>query len=223
MLGRCPGVSSIATAPGATFERFATGFGRFSAALGAVGLLVALGLSVPSSWWELHHGSRGPTSAAEYTSMTPAAPVRVAVEGLSGVELVAPLVSTGVAPRQDLLTPPDDAPLVRWWSGSAEAGAPHGQTILLAHAGATGGGLTAIGRLGKGDAVDLLTTQGTMRYRIDSVRTFDPPTLARVGIQLFKQDGGAGRLVLISAEDWNGATYRRSVVVTAEPLGQPAA
>jgi hypothetical protein len=54
------------------------------------------------------------------------------------------------------------------------------------------------------------------------VRTFDPATLDRVGIQLFKQDGGAGRLVLISAEGWDGSGYRKSVVATASPLGQPA-
>jgi hypothetical protein len=214
-------VSSTATAPGAPFERFANGFGRLSAVLSALGLLVAIALSLPTSWWGLHHGSTGPSGAAEYTAMTPAAPVRVAVGGRSGLELVAPLVSSSVAPRQDLLVPPDDAPLVRWWSGSAEAGAPHGQTIVLAHAGATGGGLTQLAELDKGDFVDLLSTQGTMRYRIDSVRSFDPATLARVGIQLFKQDGGAGRLVLISAERWDGAAYQRSVVVTAEPLGEP--
>jgi len=41
-------------------------------------------------------------------------------------------------------------------------------------------------------------------------------------VQLFKQDGGAGRLVMLSAEGWNGSAYQRSVVVIAAPLGQPA-
>jgi hypothetical protein len=61
-----------------------------------------------------------------------------------------------------------------------------------------------------------------MHYEVDSVRTFDAATLERVSISLFKQDGGAGRLVLLSAEAWDGAAYQRSVVVTAAPLGQPA-
>ena len=60
-----------------------------------------------------------------------------------------------------------------------------------------------------------------MRYEVDSVRTFDPATMERAGITLFKQDGGAGRLVMVSAEAWDGAGYQRSVVVTATPLGQP--
>jgi hypothetical protein len=207
-------VSSIASAPGAPFQRFASGFGRFSAVLSALGLLVAVAMSVPSSWYDFGDHGDGSAASPDYTSMTPAAPVRLAVAGLSGVQLVAPLVSSTTDPQHALLAPPDDAPLVSWWSGS-------GQTILLGHAGPAGGGLTAIADLGKGDFVELLTKQGTMRYEVDSVRSFDPATLERVGIQLFKQDGGAGRLVLLSAEGWNGAAYQHSVVVTASPLGQP--
>ncbi|WP_051247546.1 class F sortase [Nocardioides halotolerans] len=215
-------MSSIATSAGpAPFQRFATGFGRFSAVLSAFGLLVAVALSVPGSWFELGDRGRDAAGQSTYTDLTPAEPVRLAVAGLSGVELVAPLVSTAVEPRQLLETPPDDAPLVGWWDGSAKAGAPHGQTILVAHAGADGGGLTQIADLGKGDFVELLTKEGTMRYEVSSVRTFDPARLERVGVQLFKQDGGAGRLVMLSAEAWDGATYQRSVVAVATPLGQP--
>jgi hypothetical protein len=214
-------VSSIATPVGrAPVQRFATGFGRFSAVLSAFGLLVAVALSLPSSWFEFGGGDSAVQPA--YTHLTPAAPTRLAVGGLSGVQLVAPLVSTGLEPRQALKMPPDDAPLVGWWDASAEAGAAHGQTILLAHASDAGGGLTQIAELGRGDFVELLTNQGTMRYEVSSVRTFDPATLARVGVQLFKQDGGAGRLVMLSAEGWDGSAYQRSVVAIASPLGQPA-
>jgi hypothetical protein len=216
-------VSSIATPVGrAPFQRFATGFGRFSAVLSALGLLVAVALSLPSSWFDLGGGGSEPAAQPAYTDLTPAAPVRLSAGGSSGVQLVAPLVSTGLEPRQALEAPPDDAPLVGWWDASAKAGAPHGQTILLAHASASGGGLTQIAELGRGDLVDLLTTEGTMRYEVSSVRTFDAATLDRVGLQLFKQDGGAGRLVMLSAEGWDGSAYQRSVVAIASPLGQPA-
>lgn len=215
-------MSSIATQVGpAPFQRFATGFARFSAVLSALGLLVAVALSLPSSWFELGGGGSDRTAEPAYTDLAPAAPVRLAVGGLSGVQLVAPLVSTGVEPRQALKAPPDDAPLVGWWDASAKAGAPHGQTILLAHASAAGGGLTQIAELGRGDFVELLTNEGTMRYEVGSVRTFDAATLDRVGLQLFKQDGGAGRLVMLSAEGWDGSAYQRSVVAVAAPLGQP--
>ncbi len=216
-------MSSIATPVGrAPFQRFATGFGRFSMVLSAIGLLVAVALSLPSSWFDLGGGGSDTADQPAYADLTPAAPVRLAMGGLSGVELVAPLVSTGLEPRQALRSPPDDAPLVGWWDASAKAGSPHGQTILLAHAGDTGGGLTPISELGRGDFVELLTKEGTMRYEVSSVRTFDPATLERVGLQLFKQDGGAGRLVMLSAEAWDGSAYQRSVVAIASPLGQPA-
>ena len=214
-------MSSIATSPG-HFQRFAAGFGRFSMVLSALGLLVAVGLTLPSSWFDFARGSDSPSTGTTYTEMTPAAPVRLAVGGLSGVQFVAPLVTSAVEPRQALRVPPEDAPLIGWWDGSAKAGAAHGQTLLLGHAAASGGGLTQIAQLAKGDLVDLLTDQGTMRYQVATVRTFDPATMDRVGPSLFKQDGGGGRLVMMSAEAWDGAAYQRTVVVTAAPLGEPA-
>jgi hypothetical protein len=204
-----------------SLDRFAWGFGRLAAALSMLGVLVAVGLSVPSSWWEaLRPGADGPVGPT-YTTMTPADPVRVAAGGPSGVRLVSPLVRSTTEPRAALATPPDDAPLVGWWDGSARAGAARGQTVLIGHAADGHGGLTQLAEMAKGDTVDLLTEQGTMRYQVSTVRTFDPATMERVGLTLFKQDGGAGRLVMISAEGWDGATYQRSVVVTAAPLGEP--
>jgi len=202
------------------FQRFADGFGRLSVALSVLGLVIAVALTVPSSWLAFGGGddAAGPT----YTDMTPADPVRLAVGGASGVQLVAPLVKTSVEPRQALLNPPDDAPLVSWWDGSAQAGAAQGQTVLLAHAGPSGGALTQLAELTEGDAVELLTTEGTMRYEVRSVRSFHPRVMQRASISLFKQDGGTGRLVLLSAEAWDGAAYGRTVVVTATPLGHPA-
>jgi hypothetical protein len=216
-------VSSIAGPVGrAPFQRFASGFGRFAAVLSALGLLVAVALSLPSSWFDFGGGGSDSAAGRGYRDLTPAAPVRLDVAGLSGAKLVAPLVSTGLEPRQSLKAPPDDVPLVGWWTGSAKAGSAHGQTILLAHANASGGGLTKIAELGSGDFVELLTKEGTMRYEVSSVRTLDPATMDRVGLQLFKQDGGGGRLVMLSAEGWDGTAYQRSVVVIGSPLGQPA-
>ena len=213
-------MSSLATAASARpLQRFADGFGRFSVVLSVLGLLVAVGLSVPASWFDFAGGEEA--AGPSYTDLAPGDPVRLAVGG-SGVRLVAPLVKTAVEPRTALATPPDDAPLVSWWERSAQAGAEKGQTILLAHAAGSSGGLTPIADLAEGDHVELLTRQGTMRYEVASVRTLDPATMDRVGVTLFKQDGGAGRLVMISAEAWDGTTYQRSVVVTARPLGQPA-
>ena len=212
-------MSSIATSPvgsHGSLQRFASGFGRASVVLSALALLVAVGMSLPASW--LDRGGPDRTAEASYAELAPAEPVRLAV---AGVDLVTPLVASDLNPRDTLANPPTDAPLVTWWSRSAQPGAERGQTVLTGHATEAGGALTAISTLDKGDAVDLLTKQGTMRYEVSTVRTYDPETLARASITLFKQDGGAGRLVLVSAEAWDGTGYPRSVVVTAAPLGEP--
>jgi hypothetical protein len=212
-------VSSIATTTvgdRAPFQQFAIGFGRVSAVLSALALLVAVGLSVPASWFSFLGDE--PEAAPSYGEIEPSEPVRLAVAGL---DVVTPLVASDVDPRSTLADPPADAPLVTWWSGSALPGAAHGQTVLTGHATEAGGALSPIAKLDKGDFVDLLTRQGTMRYEVDSVRTFDPATVERASITLFKQDGGAGRLVMVSGEAWDGAGYQRSVVVTAAPLGEP--
>lgn len=208
-------MSSNATSR-APFQRFASGFGRGSAVLGAIALLVAVGMSVPGSWFAF--GGHHHDGAASYGDLKPAEPVRLAV---AGVDLVTPLIASDLDPRSALANPPADAPLVTWWSGSAKPGAPHGQTVLTGHATQAGGALTPISKLDTGDFIDLLTKQGTMRYQVSTVRTYDPATMARASITLFKQDGGAGRLVMVSAEGWDGSSYPRSVVVTAAPLGQP--
>jgi sortase family protein len=211
-------VSSIATSPGSrgSFERFASGFGRTAVVTSVVALLVAVGLSLPASWFSSGDDDR--SAEPSYAALTPAEPVRLAV---AGVDLVTPLVASDLDPRETLAHPPADAPLVTWWSGSAKPGADHGQTVLTGHATRAGGALTAISELDKGDVVDLLTKRGTMRYQVATVRTYDPATMDRASITLFKQDGGAGRLVLVSAEAWDGSSYPRSVVVTAAPLGEP--
>ncbi len=60
-----------------------------------------------------------------------------------------------------------------------------------------------------------------MRYEIASLRTYSVKTFDRSQLTLFKQDGGAGRLVMLSAQDWDGERYTRTVVATGTPLGQP--
>ena len=208
-------MSSIAIDDRTLLQRFAAGLGRTAVVLGVVGLLVAAALVVPGSWFDL--GGRDQTAAPpEYADLAPADPVRV---GVTALDLAAPLVASDLQPRAALAAPPTDAPLVTWWRGSAKPGATTGQTILMGHATDTVGGLTALTDLDEGEVVDLLTRQGTMRYEIATVRTFDAAQLDKSALTLFKQDGGAGRLVMISAEAWDGTGYERSVVVTATRLG----
>ncbi len=209
-------MSGIATSPvGDRAPRFAAGFGRASAVLSALALLVAVGMSLPDSWFAF--GGNGQAASPTYSELKPSTPVRLAVG-----DVVTPLVASELDPRDALADRPADAPLVTWWSGSAKPGSEHGQTVLTGHATEDGGALSPIAKLDKGDFVDVLTKQGTMRYEVTGVRSLDPDRMAAAAAGYFKQDGGAGRLVMASAEGWDGAGYQRSVVVTASPLGQPS-
>jgi hypothetical protein len=206
-------VSSVASSG----HRAAHRFGRTAAVLAVLGVLVAIGLSLPKAWFADVFSKDPEAAGPTYSYLEPSEPVRVA----AGTSLVAPLIATDVEPRASLDLPPVDAPLVSWWDGSALPGATKGQTVLTARSNGDQGALSAIGDLHRGSAVDLLTKTGTMRYEVDRVRTLTPEKMSRADITLLKQDGGAGRLVMISQEGWDGAAYARSVVVTAYPLGQP--
>jgi hypothetical protein len=211
-------VSSIATHAGrrAPFQRFAAGFGGVSAVLSVLGLLVAVGLSLPTAWWPF--GGHDHSATPAYTDLTPSTPARLSV---AGAGLVVPLVVSDAEPRSTLADPPTDAPLASWWSGSAKPGTDHGQTVLTGHSTDSGGALSGIGKLDTGDFVDLLTERGTMRYQVTGVHVLDPARMASATRGYFKQHGGGGRLVVVSAEAWDGRSYQRSVVVLAKPLGQP--
>jgi hypothetical protein len=206
-------VSSVAS-PG---HRAAHRFGRTAAVLAVVAVLVAVGLSLPSAWFHDLFGASDETGGPTYTQIEPSDPVRLT----AGTALVAPLIATDMDPRASLDLPPLDAPLVSWWDESALPGQPKGQTVLTARSNGEQGALSAIVDLRPGGFVDVLTGTGTLRYEVDRVRTLTPDKMERADITLLKQDGGAGRLVMISQEGWDGTAYARSVVVTAMPLGQP--
>jgi hypothetical protein len=53
------------------------------------------------------------------------------------------------------------------------------------------------------------------------VRVHDRRDLAARAVDLFGQGVGGGRLVIVSCTDWNGSSYDKTVVVVAEPLGEP--
>jgi hypothetical protein len=183
-----------------------------------LGVLLAVVLTVPTSWFTSMFGSHEEHLSA-YTSMDPAPPVRVAV---SSLDLAVPLIATNADPRATMDDPPIDAPLVMWSDTSAKPGASTGQTILIAHTSAHQGALSPIKDVQRGQHVQVLTKSGTMVYEVDRVRTLSPEKFDRADITLFKQSGGAGRLVMISRQDWDGSAYQSSVVLTAYPLGTPS-
>ena len=98
-------MSSIATTPvgdRAPFQRFAAGFGRASAVLSALALLVAVGMSVPSSWFDFSGG--GEAAAPAYASSSP--PRRSGWPWQAST-VVTPLVASDVDPAQHARRPAD--------------------------------------------------------------------------------------------------------------------
>jgi LPXTG-site transpeptidase (sortase) family protein len=177
-------------------------------------LVVVLGLVV--AWFVMPRDevAAGPS----YGEMSAGAPVRLKIRAL---HVDAPVVPVEVS-TDAVLDPPRDYREVGWWTGSAKPGAGTGQTVITGHTVHTGGGsMDHLRRLRPGQHVDVVTRRGTMRYAVRQVRVLSTGTVARRAARLFGQQGGEGRLVLVSCTDWNGSSYDSNVVVLGDPLGVP--
>lgn len=161
----------------------------------------------------------GPAAGPAYAAIAPGAPVRLVMPRL---KVTAPVVPIGL--QGSALDPPRDYREVGWWDGSAKPGAGDGQTVITGHTVHTGGGsMNRLGRLRRGDLVDVVTRRGTMRYAVERTHVYSRAQIAAQARRLFGQDHGRGRLVLITCTDWNGSSYESNVIVFARPLGSPVA
>jgi LPXTG-site transpeptidase (sortase) family protein len=127
----------------------------------------------------------------------------------------APVV--GIAADQGSLTPPSNPRKVGWWSGGALPGARRGSAVITGHTVHTGGGaFDDLEQLRAGDA-RVTTSRGLLRYQVSGVTTYRKQTLTKDAAKVFDQNV-AGRLVLITCEDWNGKVYLSNVVVVAQRM-----
>ena len=174
-------------------------------------LTMGYGLFLPSSPAEPARAESG------YRPMGgPAAPVRLVVPSL---KIKAPVLPIEVNAQQ-VLDPPRNPRDVGWWQRSARPGAKKGQTVLTGHTVHTGGGvMDELGSLRKGRLVKVVTRKGTMQYRTTRVVTWTKAELAQRAVDIFAQDRGGNRLVLITCDEWNGSSYDSNIVVFARPLG----
>jgi LPXTG-site transpeptidase (sortase) family protein len=162
-------------------------------------------------------GSNAAT-APRYTAISPGAPVRLSMPRL---KVTAPVVPIAMVDRA--LDPPRDYHEVGWWSASAKPGAGEGQTVITGHTVHTGGAsMNRLGDLRAGDLVDVISRRGTMEYVVRRSTVYSRADLAKRARELFGQDRGRGRLVLITCTDWDGREYQSNIVVLAQPLGAPA-
>lgn len=178
--------------------------------LAVVALTVGYGLVMPSP---------GQTARAEpgYRAMkTPAAPVRLVIPAL---RVKAPVLPIEVNSEQ-VLDPPRNPRDVGWWQRSARPGGKQGQTVLTGHTVHTGGGvMDDLGELRRGQRVKVVTRAGTMEYRTTRVVTWTREELTERATDIFAQDRGGNRLVLITCDEWTGSHYESNIVVFARPLG----
>jgi LPXTG-site transpeptidase (sortase) family protein len=198
--------------------------------LAAAGL--ALAAAGAAAWWQQGAGATAhdPSSAGAAASQPaaatapaaqvvrvrhqPGAPVRVRIPAL---HVDAPVLAVRAPDRT--LVPPSDPQELGWWVDGAKPGAARGSALITGHTVHTGGGaLDDLERLRRGDLVVVRTHRGALRYDVTRVRIFSKGTIAQDAARLFSQRV-AGRLVLVTCEDWDGERYLSNVVVTATPRG----
>ncbi|MGI9157746.1 MAG: class F sortase [Marmoricola sp.] len=160
------------------------------------------------------------SQAAQVESLSaPAAPMRLVVPSIALDSTVLPIDVSAAG----VLDPPADPHQVGWWQSSARPGERAGQTVLTGHTVHTGGGvMNNLGQIHDGDAVEVVTPKGTMRYRVALVRYYSKAELTQSAVDLFGQDRRKGRLVLVTCTGWTGHDYTGNTVVTATPLAAPA-
>ena len=139
------------------------------------------------------------------------APVRLRLPELHRTTPVVPIKLEG-----NVLDPPRNVKQVGWWRGSAKPGARQGQTVITGHTVHTGGGsLNRLDHLQVDQRVTVITTKARISYEVDEVEVLSRRELAEQAPELFGQDHGDGRLVLVTCTDWNGREYESNVVVIA--------
>lgn len=182
--------------------------GRIDAVLRAATTMLAIfavGLVLLGMAWPSGHRAHVP----------PAAPIRVSAASIHLAARVVPITLDG-----GVLTPPSDVSEVGWWRGSALPGADAGKTVMTGHTVHTGGGvLDRLGSVRAGQRVRVITKRSTVLYTVRSAQVLSHEQLARRSRSLFGQTSGNGELVLVTCEDWNGVTYVRNLVVTADRTG----
>jgi len=79
-----------------------------------------------------------------------------------------------------------------------------------------GGVFDNIGDLSTGDVVEIAGSDSALSYRVKSVDVLSKDQVARNAEKIFAQSGD-GRLVIITCDDWDGASWRSNIVTVATP------
>jgi LPXTG-site transpeptidase (sortase) family protein len=121
--------------------------------------------------------------------------------------------------EERVLNPPRDPSVVGWWSEGAAPGEQHGSAVLVGHTVRNKGGgvFDDIGDLTRGDAIEVEGSDAMLTYRVRSIDVLSKEEVARKAEEIFAQTG-AGRLVVITCDDWDGTAWRSNIVTIAAPV-----
>jgi LPXTG-site transpeptidase (sortase) family protein len=123
------------------------------------------------------------------------------------------------ANEERVLNPPRDPSVAGWWSDGAAPGEQHGSAVLVGHTVRNKGGgvFDNVGDLARGDAIKVEGSGATLTYRVRSIDVLSKEEVARKAEEIFAQTG-AGRLVVITCDDWDGTAWRSNIVTIAAPV-----
>jgi LPXTG-site transpeptidase (sortase) family protein len=121
--------------------------------------------------------------------------------------------------EERVLNPPLDPSVAGWWSDGAAPGEPKGSAVLVGHTVRNKGGgvFDDIGDLTRGDAIEVEGSDAMLTYRVRSIDVLSKEEVARKAEEIFAQTG-AGRLVVITCDDWDGTAWRSNIVTIAAPV-----
>ena len=89
--------------------------------------------------------------------------------------------------------------------------------MVVGHTVRRGGGVfDSVGDLGRGDAIEVKGSDSELTYRVKSVQVLDKHEVARQAEEIFSQSG-AGRLVIITCDDWDGTAWASNIITVATP------
>jgi LPXTG-site transpeptidase (sortase) family protein len=223
-------------------NRAARGPGRFIAALALVAVTAACGSNnddvtavestgPPTPAITVSPGvtekSREPTTdltaSPDVTQMPPKLTTQAGIDGrftlrIPRIGLDAPVVPIKIN-KDRILEPPRDPTVAGWWSDGAAPGESEGSAVVVGHTVRNHGGgvFDDIGDLGRGDAITVEGSDSTLTYRVQSVEVLSKDQVARNAEAIFAQTG-AGRLVIVTCDDWDGKVWRSNIITIAAPV-----
>jgi LPXTG-site transpeptidase (sortase) family protein len=120
--------------------------------------------------------------------------------------------------EQRVLVPPGDPRVAGWWSDGAAPGERQGSAVLVGHTVRNEGGgvFDEVGDLSRGDTIEVKGSDSTLTYRVKSIDVLSKGEFAREAEEIFARTG-AGRLVIITCDDWDGTVWRSNIVTIAAP------